>query len=477
MSAVSAKGAAVSAGVIALLGAGWLGASVYTGRTVQSRMAEIAQEGASRPGLVFSDLRHERGLLASSGQVRLSLRDACERPGGREQVALEVRYELSHLIGPGGIARFSWAAQPAGEAAATLARLFGPEARLTGEGQVGFGGAVESSVSLPELVASLTPAGGSGARGGEWRLAPTTGRVQVHGSALSLALGSPRLALQGVGQAVEAKGVAFAVDLSDRRRGVGSLVLSAEGFTVGPVRGEGLRFASAVVERGDRIDIQFTPSVKQIGSGEQSAQQLELEFALRNLHGPSLRTLETLASESCDLSDLPEPAQARLREAVGTLLAQGFSAGVTRLKGAFRDGAIDGRVDVELKPAGGASPTPATAPLQPRVRANGEVTLTGSWLPAPQRQMLVSMGVAVESAGNLKASFDFADGVLRANGRTVDATAATGVIASLERRIAALTEPRAARREEGSREAGEPKTEDAPAVPGGVVLPAPGGKR
>jgi len=473
MAGASAK-VAVAAGVVALGAAGWLGASVYTGRSVQALLADLAADDPAAKGLSFGQLRHETGLLASSGQVNVLWREACGAPGGRAaQQALEVSYEVSHLIGPDGLARFSWKAKPTGEAGAALARVFGQEARLSGEGKVTFGSVVQSSVSMPELVASL-PASGS-PQPGEVRLAAASGRLQFDRQALSIDLGSPRLLLQGAGQAVELKGIALDVDLSDRARGLGTLALSAEAFSAGRVSGEGLRLASSVAERGDRIDILFSPSVREVRAGEPIARQMDLEFGLRNLHAPSLRTLESLLTESCDLSELPEPSRARLGEAIRTLLAQGFSAGVSRLKGGLREGSVDGRLDIELKPSGPAPAAPDA--LGARLRASGELNLAGALLPAPQKQMLLSMGIATESGGGLKASFEYGDGVLRANGRTLDAALASGAIATLERGLASLTRLQPKRRDEEGREAGEQKADAPPtAGPGGVAVPVPGAK-
>lgn len=473
MATVSLK-VSVAVGVVALMGAGWLGASVYSGRTVQARMADIAQAAPPASGLAFTALRHETGLLASSGQVKLALHDACARPGsGRDPFALDIAYDLSHLIGPDGLARFSWSARPSGETGAVLARLFGAEARLAGEGRVTFARAVESTIAIPELVARLPEAGG--ARTGEMRLAATTGRLQVAGPALSIDLGSPRLQLRGAaGQAVEANGISLDIDLADRDRGLGSVAIGADTFVLGPMRGEGLRLASSTVERADRIDILVVPSLREMRAGEQSARQLEMEFAVRNLHAPSLRALQTLVSESCDLSGLTEASRGRLREAVGTLLAQGFAAGVTRLKGSLRDGAIDGRLDVELRPAAADA---SSVPLQRRIRASGELSLTGSLLAAPQRQMLVAMGLALDSGSGLRASFDYADDVLRANGRTLDAALASGPLAAIEDRLAALGGSRASVRDGGAVEGGRPRADQpASSGPGGVLLPAPGGR-
>jgi hypothetical protein len=129
---------------------------------------------------------------------------------------------------------------------------------------------------------------------------------------------------------------------------------------------------------------------------------------------------------------------------------------------------------MELRPAAADA---SSVPLQRRIRASGELSVTGSLLAAPQRQMLVAMGLAVDSGAGLRASFDYADDVLRANGRTLDAALASGPLAAIEDRLAALGDSRASARDGGAVEGGRPRADQpASSGPGGALLPAPGGR-
>jgi len=470
MSRVSMK-VAVAAGAAVLLGAGWLGASVQSGRVLEAGLNDLVGAGQGATGLAFTRLRHESGWLSSRGRVQLSLREACRGPGEhRDRVALEIEYAVSHLVRPAGLAAFSWTAQPQGETGAALARVLGAPLQLSGEGRMGFDRSLESSIAAPELKVALP----AGSRAGEVRVAALEGRVRMGAQAFSLDLAVPEVTVRGAGDAVEAKRLAVALELADRARGLGSFAFTVATFASGSMTGEGLRIASHSVERGDRVDLVFAPSLKQVGRGTHVARDLELEIGVRDLHSPSVQTLQAALAEGCEFSQLPEPARARVREAVRALIQQGFSVGLTRLKGALADGRVDARLEFELPPA--LSPGDA-ASLQGRVRARGEVSIAGGLLPAAQREMLLAMGAASEGGGVVKAAFEFAGGATRVNGRVIDGSALGGLLAGAERQLGAFLEGRSAAAED-ARDKGDAKAEvkgdDAPAAgPGGTLLPAP----
>jgi hypothetical protein len=165
-----------------------------------------------------------------------------------------------------------------------------------------------------------------------------------------------------------------------------------------------------------------------------------MQISLRDLHTASLEAIQQIGRESCGFKSLKAEEEQKLRAAVRTALTGGLSLGITEVKGSVGDGSLEGFLKVELKKAAqaavaAAGAEPVAIELANLLTSSGEITVKGNAINAGQRQMAVGMGIATEVPGGLKATFEFADGLFKANGRVFDASAVQVALSTADRRL------------------------------------------
>jgi len=390
--------------------AAWVGGSVVVGHRAETAL--LAMKNAPRSpgaGLRITQLKHERGLFSAQGQAELAFEPGCSAPSGAdERVTVRLDYRLSHWVLPTSLARFDWQATPLGTTAQDFKAFFGSVTSLAGQGAIALGGALRTDMALPEL---------SVQRAGEAiQLAPSKGFLSVQGEALVFGWKADRLVTRGRGEALEAKDIVIDVDLKNRHLGTGSARLAVGQVSVGVGTLEGVSLRSEASERGDRLDMTVTPSVRRLKANGVDLSDLSLEVALKGLDTRSVETLSRLFEASCGMTSLTAEEGGKARAAVMTLLARGLSVGIPKVAGKSADGGIDGMVIVELAEAKDGKPSLAT-----QLRSNGRLEITGSLLPADRRDMAVALGFAVAKGTGLTAAFDYANGLLKVNERSHDA--------------------------------------------------------
>jgi len=421
------KTMAVAGGVAcALAAAAWVGAGAWAGQQLETELQALqARPAGAGTSVRVSGLKHQRGLLSSSGELDVRLEPGCDAAEGQDEpITLHLNYQASHLPLPTALLRFDWQAQPTGDTGRAFAELFGNVAQLSGRGSVTPGGALRSEMSLPEL--SVRRAGSA------LQVAASQGFISVHGKAVGFGWKWPRVMARGDGQAVEMKDVALDLDLSNRFLGTGSAQFAVGTMSTGVGQLEGFTLRSEAREDGDRLDMSLRPAVAKLVAAGQTLEGLALELHVKGLDTHSVETLTTTFSASCGLQAMTANEGKAVRDAVQRLLTRGFSAGIGQLSGRSGEGAIDGQWSVELQPARGAQ-----IRLAEQLRSSGRLDVGAGLLTPEQRQTLLAMGFAVENAAGLRASYDYADGLLKVNGRTLDAGGFQQTLAEADTRIAA----------------------------------------
>ena len=104
-------------------------------------------------------------------------------------------------------------------------------------------------------------------------------------------------------------------------------------------------------------------------------------------------------------------------KALRTLMTQGFSFGIPKLAGTVGQGSLEGKLMVEARKSMSAS---APISLANMLKASGEMVLKGKVLDAGKLQTMQALGFTQGPDGSLKGSFEYAEGVLRTNGRIFD---------------------------------------------------------
>lgn len=402
---------AAAVGVAGVVALAWAGAGVVAGHRTEDALKALAQQPASpQAPLRLVKLTHDRGLLQSKGEADVSWSPGCEAEAGADApLTMRVTYTVSHLPLPQALVRFDWQAHPTGEAEAALKAVFGSAATtLTGQGSVSPTGAIRTDMSLPELSVQKS--------GEAVQIAASRGFLSVNGPALGFGWKVDRAVVRGGGQAVEMKDVALDMDLRNRALGTGTASVSVGQLSAGFGTMEGLSLKSEALENGDRLDVKVSPTLRRVQASGQVVENLALEFAVQGLDTRSIETMSTVFSASCGLKSATADEQERFRKAFNTLMVRGFSVGIPKLAAKAAEGSIDGRWLLTLAPARGQAPS-----LAEQLKSSGQIDVRGSALKPEQRDFAVAMGIAVEHEQGLRASYDYSDGLLKVNGRTLDA--------------------------------------------------------
>lgn len=417
------------AGGATLALAAWACVGVYAGAAAEQRLQAWKSAPAAGGALKLQALQHDRGLFASKGRMDLRYQPTCAASAQTDAVVtVRVEYSLSHLAGWSGPLGFEWQLQPTGEAGQVLNALFGGEARLEGQGRVSYGGAVRTTLALPELTLQR--------RGERLTVAASRGELGWSDQALALAWQTDRIVARGAGSAVEANKLAIDIDLKNRMRGIGHMSFGIDRITTEQGTLEGLRLVGDAVEKGDRIDVSIEPSLRSLAVGGQQAKDLTLQIAARNLHGASVETLNRLFEDTCGMASATAEEDRRMRSALHTLLASGFSVGIGKVAGTVGQGAVDGQLMVELRASAGGTAAPIE--LGQVLQANGKLLLKGSALTEEQKTMALRMGAAMLTPEGLLAEFSFDQGVLKANGRETPMPMVKAALTGADRQLHAF---------------------------------------
>ena len=419
-----------AAAVAGVVGAAWVGAGAYAGLQAEKELQALAQWGAGQ-ALRVSKLHHERGLLSSQGTVDISWQPGCASAPGEDQPAtLRVSYRLSHLPLPQGLVRAQWQAVPTGEGGAAFQAVFGSGASLQGEAAVGVNGAWRTDMQLPAVALQKS--------GEAVKIPPSKGYLSVDGAALGFGWTLEKVTARGNGEAIEMKDLVLALDLKNRHLGTGSVDLRVGAVSAGFGSMEGLGLRSETTEHGDRLDMSVTPTVRQITAAGRTVRDVAMELAIKGLDTKSVERLSTTFEDSCGFDSLTAQESNQARDALMTLLTRGFSLGIERLVAKADDGAVEGKLSIELTPAAVGS----GVALAKQLKSSGMLKVSGKLVDDERKQMAVSSGFAVAEGDAVTARFDYADGLLKVNSRASDAGGFQQMLAMADERLhAAMSEP------------------------------------
>lgn len=444
-------------GAAVLAVAAWAGSGVYIGMRAEQELKALASATGPASAWRVSRVDHQRGMFQSSGKLLATYSPGCTADAG-DGFAVEVGYSMSHLPLPTGAARFQWQLTPQGEAAEAFETLFRSASALTGEGTVGVGGAVRSSMALPQVFLR---------RSGEvLEVTPSQGQLTINGQALALQWQVDRVVARGKGQAFNMQGLNIDLDIDNRSKGTGSGSIKIANASASLGSMEGLELKMEAREQGDRLNSSFTPSLRKIEGGGQVLTDLRMEWALNGLHTASVESLIKLFEDSCGMDALTAKESQTAADALQTLLAKGFSFGMPTLTGKAAQGSVEGSFVVELTEAKGG-----VLSLADQLRSNGKITITGPVITPEQREMAVSTGFAVAQGDALSASYEYAKGLFKVNSRTMDATFFEDMLAKADEGVQTAL---ASLREQSS-VAAAPTRPEAPAAqaPEAAAAPAP----
>lgn len=416
----SARRIAIATAGATLLVVSWAAASFYSVKRTEAELQQLVDRPAANSSYKLKNLEHKTSLFSSSGQFDLSLIDSCDLSGQMPELfAVRVSYQMSHLILPGSVLRMQWTMEPQGQARADFERLFNGQAKLTGTGKVDFSSALHSDMILPELKVAQQDK--------MLTISPSTGSIAIGRDTLAFDWKTEKIIHRGAGNAVELSNFGMQIDMANRHRGIGSAALTLGKFSNSLGTAEEFKLISEVSQQGDRLDMALTPSLKSANFGGKLVTDLMLQFAFKGMHAASVETLIDLSGKSCGFRNLTQEENQLMRSATRNLLSAGMSAGITKLTGAVDGGSLNGNLMVELMKSTGPE-----IKLASLLKSSGELVLIGKAISADEKNTLVSFGIAAETPLGVKASFDYASGLLKVNGRALDATLAEKSLSEID---------------------------------------------
>ena len=333
------KLATIIVGLLLAAVCAWLGASIYLGRTATAAFKKVLAETPRQNALRFVNLQHQQGLLSSTGQVEIRFNDLGASPTtGTQLVALQLEYRMMNLLLPTSTMRFEWRLRPVGDAGVELNRLFGSELQLSGAGSIHYGGLARSSIAMPELVL----------REGKDKLqiSPSSGSIAWDQSSLALAWNTARISIRGEGNAVDVQDLSFDAQLTNLRRGTGTMRLGINKYSTTYGVAQGLTVQASVTEEGDRAAILVVPTLASLDVAGHKLRNLGLELAVRGLDQASIDTLSAVAQDSGDFQNVTADERSRAAVAARKLLDRGFSITISKLAAEIGEGSLAG--DMQL---------------------------------------------------------------------------------------------------------------------------------
>jgi uncharacterized protein YdgA (DUF945 family) len=405
------KVAIISVSVVGLAMAAWLGGSLLAANRVQKVLQGVRDSASQGDGsLRITKLTHERGLLSSKGQADLAFEPGCSTDSAANAVAtLRVDYTMSHLILPTSLTRIEWQVTPLVEAADDFKALFGTISPLAGNGSIAIDGSIRTDMTLPQMSSQRS--------GSSFQVAPSKGFLAVNGAALSFGWKIDRIVARGGGQAFEARDIVIDLDLKNRYLGTGTTRLGVENLSLSNGTVEGLALRSDANEKGDRLDVTVTPSIRRLKGNGVELSELAMEVGLKGLDTRSVETLSKMFEASCGFQNLTYDEGQKAQAAALKLMSRGLSVGIPKFGGKGPDGGISGDLMLELAEAKDGRPS-----LAAQLKSRGRLEVTGSLLTPEQSETVLAMGIAVNKGKGLASSFDYAEGLLKINERTHDAS-------------------------------------------------------
>lgn len=403
----------------------------WTSRQVNERLHAWAEAPVQQSDIQLRNLHHEAGFLSSSGTAELVMRSRCsEDADAQAGTVVQVVYQVSHLPSFGGINSFGWKLKPQGEAAAAFKALFGAEDALSGQGHVTWSHQVQSDLGLPAM--SFAQGGGS------IEASPSRGALTIGDKRVAFAWHISDAQLRSADFVTRVQGMAFNFDLDNWQRGTGDAAFRVQSVSTRDVTLEGLSIESSTREKEGRLDSVLRNHVDRLQAGKQEVKHLAFDVGMRGLHADSVEKLTRLFSQSCGVQRMTQAERQLMRDALRTLLSQGMSLQIDKLKGESASGALDGDFTLALKPAQQSG----SIQMAELLTSSGRLQLKGDLASPGLRQMAGALGWARVNQDGIDSSFHYEKGQLKVLDRLTDASAVQGMLAIADTVILALLEDR-----------------------------------
>lgn len=397
--------------LIGLLVAVWLGASFYSARTTGNYITSLPELYKQNNYMHIKTVEHHQSAFSSEGKFEirfpnfLPLSDVAPTALG-----FIIQYKISNLLLPDSAGRLEWRMTGDNTIDPVLKQLFGQGPTVHGKGYISYGGQRHSSVELSELLFKDAQTA--------LKLTPLTGMATWDNETLKLKLKSDHLNARTENVVTDWKGMNIDINLSNRVLGLGSYAFGIDKGSSESSTFEGMKLIKTVALANERFNLSIAQTIKQYSFDKIKLSDVDQEFALRGLDKDSVMSISTILRDVKDANKLTTQERANLALALRNLFNKGFSFGLPRLVAKLDGGNLQGDLNIEVLKSEAADIAFSTAQ---RMRAAGQFTLNGKGgLDPAQQATALMLGLAVKTPEGLRSSFEFANGVIKANGKTFD---------------------------------------------------------
>ena len=395
--------------MVIALGA-WSAAGVYAGVQVEKELITFIDQLPSRSPMRVVDLKHDRGLMNSSGQFMVRYSDPQAQGVNRPDLVTAVmNYEVDHHVSWEHLATFTWRLTPTDAFGEKLKALFATDFNVSGQGTINWQGVAQTDFAAPALRYE---------QGNDILvLGPWQGDMLIEGPIFNFLIQSPAVDIQSQDTFLKVKNMSLKVDLADRFNGVGASTLNIEDISFPTTKVQGLMFkASNTLDQG-YLNLEIEKKINKVEFVGQTVTNVDLVFMLKHLNQQSMIELSNLMNENGNLDNLTTTQQEIVQAAIIRLIQDGFELALPKLQAQTERGMIEGNAVFNLA-ANVANPNACDAAKQ--VKAEGKLTVARMIMPSEYEGLVQLLGLATRTYKGLESQFLFDDGKLLVNGRNIE---------------------------------------------------------
>ena len=398
--------------LVVVLIAAWLGASFYSARSTGNYVTALPDLYKQNDYMHIKTVEHQQSAFSSTGKFEIRFPNFIPiTEGAPTGLGFIVHYKISNLLLPDSAGRLEWKLTGDDTIEPVLKQLFGQGPTMHGKGHIGYGGQRQSSVELSELLFKDPKT--------NLKLTPLVGMATWDNDKLRLKLKSDHLNARTETVITDWRGMSIDIDLSNRKLGLGTYIFGIDKGSSESSTFEGMKITKTASLVNDRFNLAIAQTIKQYSFDKIKLSDVDQEIALHGLDKDSMLSISSILRDAKDVNKLTQEERIKMSKFLRVLFDKGFSLGVPRLVAKTDGGSLNGNFSLEvLKAEANSSGSFSSAQ---RLRAYGQVNMKGKGgLDNAQQTTALMLGLAVKTPEGLKTSFEFSDGVIKANGKTFD---------------------------------------------------------
>ena len=409
--------------VLGLLVAIWLGASFYSARTTGHYVASLPELYEKNDLIHIKTIEHQQSIFSSSGKFEIRFPYFLPSTDGvSSAIGMVIDYKINNLLLPASAGRIEWKLTGDETIDAALKKVMGQGPAVHGKGVIHYSGVRQSTIELSEL---LFKEGNN-----FFQLTPLTGTAKWDNHKIELKLNAEHLNIRANNHVTDWRGISIGADLNDRMQGLGTYTFNINQGKTESSTFEDMKLTKTISLANERFNIVVAQTFKNFVYDKIKLSDVSQEFVLSDLDKNSVIALQSSLRNMKDVNQLTLDERSQFAKALRGMLDKGFAIGMPKISAKIDGGSIQGKVNLEIMKLDSASGSAFST--EQRLRAAGELSVIGKGgLDNTQRATALMLGLAMASPDGLKASFEFAKGVIKLNGKSHQVSQYLGTVDSM----------------------------------------------